>query len=568
MNYVIIIFAIIGLIGCNTTKNSIKPGTAEQSRVEFLNTFSLADLKLLSADYEEALTLYQLSLKLNPESAASYYQIARIYKIKKEYAASLQYINKAISINETNIWYSVFKGNLFIEVGSYTDAIHVYEQLVSKSTAIEFYRTLSDLYFKVKDFKSVITTNKRIELLYGLTPEMAIKNSDCFWMLNDKVNSEKELYNLTVKFPNDINYLGVLSEFYISIRDFNKASGVVNQMLLLDSLSGQVHLTAAMLTKLTGNTDTYLYHLKFVFNDTTIETEVKDDLIRQFLNDSVKLNNGSDQLFDLFNVLLEVAPDNLLLRSVYSDFLVSEHLYLQAADELEVLINQYNTDYILYEKLIRLFLLLKHFDKASQYSMQAIEFYPNNPIFYLYAALGQLEQRKVTNVLENLETGQSLVTDNTSLLAEFIHYTGKYYHLMGNTTKAISFFENAVATDPYNLILLNNFSFYLADNNLDLDKAELLIKDCLAVDTQNSTFLDTYAWIFYKRHDYKNAVYFIEKSLQYLNGQNALIVEHAGDIYFKMGNTAKALKYWNDALQLNMSDSELQRKILEQKVVE
>ena len=68
--------------------------------------------------------------------------------------------------------------------------------------------------------------------------------------------------------------------------------------------------------------------------------------------------------------------------------------------------------------------------------------------------------------------------------------------------------------------------------------------------------LDSMAWVCYRLGKYAEAVQWIEKCLAALEeneeSPDAVILDHAGDIYFAAGNKAKAVQYWEKALSFNL----------------
>jgi Tfp pilus assembly protein PilF len=59
-------------------------------------------------------------------------------------------------------------------------------------------------------------------------------------------------------------------------------------------------------------------------------------------------------------------------------------------------------------------------------------------------------------------------------------------------------YKEGILKDPENAELLNNYSYQLAQNSLDLDKAAEYIEKALKNRPGSVTFLDTKAWIYYK----------------------------------------------------------------------
>ena len=127
---------------------------------------------------------------------------------------------------------------------------------------------------------------------------------------------------------------------------------------------------------------------------------------------------------------------------------------------------------------------------------------------------------------------------------------------------AYYYYEKSLEINPSNVNTLNNYAYFLAINNTDLDKAEymsyLTVMDSATV---NATYLDTYAWIKFLKIEYLEARNIIDYTLEIGGDSSAEILHHAGDIYFMCGDPDKALDFWNKALAIMPDDKLLQKKV-------
>ena len=87
------------------------------------------------------------------------------------------------------------------------------------------------------------------------------------------------------------------------------------------------------------------------------------------------------------------------------------------------------------------------------------------------------------------------------------------------------------------------------------------------IELDNGTYQDTYAWILYEMKEYVQAKKWILKSL--LNGseKSAVVVEHYGDILYKLGEVNEAINQWIKAKELGGDSKFLDRKIEESKAL-
>jgi predicted Zn-dependent protease len=101
-----------------------------------------------------------------------------------------------------------------------------------------------------------------------------------------------------------------------------------------------------------------------------------------------------------------------------------------------------------------------------------------------------------------------------------------------------------------------------------LDKAEKMSKKIVDAEPENSTYLDTYGWVLYKQNKLQEAKEILNKSIKLGGDKSAVIIEHLGDILFKLGETEEAIKQWKKAKETGKGTDLLDKKIKENKLIE
>ena len=108
---------------------------------------------------------------------------------------------------------------------------------------------------------------------------------------------------------------------------------------------------------------------------------------------------------------------------------------------------------------------------------------------------------------------------------------------------------------------MNNCAYFMTESGMDLDKAAELSRRSLNIDPDNESSLDTYAWIMFKKGDYKEAKAFIDRAMEQTESPSAELYQHAGDIYFMNSDPDKAVEFWEMAAELDPDDELLQKKL-------
>ncbi len=132
----------------------------------------------------------------------------------------------------------------------------------------------------------------------------------------------------------------------------------------------------------------------------------------------------------------------------------------------------------------------------------------------------------------------------------------------GNLESAIESAAKAVALDNSNPDYTNFLSYLYADSNRELDSALKLVQTALKKDPYNGAYLDTLGWIYYRQGRYRESLTKLlqaERNLFIRNETDAVVLEHIGDVYSKLGERSKAVAWWRKALDKGAEKSILEK---------
>jgi tetratricopeptide (TPR) repeat protein len=186
---------------------------------------------------------------------------------------------------------------------------------------------------------------------------------------------------------------------------------------------------------------------------------------------------------------------------------------------------------------------------AEEKLKKAASYFPNNSDFaYRLGRLYYLKGDTVKGEPYLRKAAEIAKPTDIYLASGILGEIGDINMAMGDTAKAMSVYEEALALNPNAVSVLNNYAYMLAVKGMDLDKAERMSGKTVSVDPNSAVFLDTYAWVYFKKGDYQMALLYIEQALSKIGSDNAELLEHYGDILYKTGNVEKAREEWNKAL--------------------
>ncbi|HQR07381.1 MAG TPA: tetratricopeptide repeat protein [Gemmatales bacterium] len=222
-------------------------------------------------------------------------------------------------------------------------------------------------------------------------------------------------------------------------------------------------------------------------------------------------------------------------------------------------------------------------EEEDQQTLFGTQFYASNELIRAVMQQGKFDdaQKLLDTLLKRVEAdGFSAAGKNMVLgtKAQFLTYKGdlkdaiKVYELMidetdkderkerlrevignleadaGNVDKAYEILSAQLKKKPDQAGINNDLGYILASHDRKLDEAERMIRKAVELEPENSSFLDSMAWVLYKQKKYKEAKEFMLKAVAQERGKNTELMEHLGDIQVALGQKDEAKKAYEAAL--------------------
>ncbi len=155
-----------------------------------------------------------------------------------------------------------------------------------------------------------------------------------------------------------------------------------------------------------------------------------------------------------------------------------------------------------------------------------------------------------------LDGALSKYTDNTSLL----YARGLILSELGNVADHERDMRRLIKLEPGNAHAYNALGYTLADLTSRYDEALELIQKAVELEPNDAYILDSLGWVYFKLNDFDKAKLHLEHAFD-LSG-DAEIAAHLGELYWVLGDKAKAKTVWNEALE-RTPDNKVLNKTLE-----
>lgn len=534
----------------------------EAQKLEFDFAFAEATKAVLLQELDKGLSMYATCLKIDPTSAVVRYELANIYMSQEDFTSALELSRAAVELQPLNIWYQIQLANIYQKKGMIDQACAVYDDILElHPERNDFYYLQAAIYASVEKFDEAINVYNRLEKKEGIHEGISLEKERLYLAAGNRKMAYAEIQKLIKKHPYRADFYGMLADLYLADKEEDKAFEQYEKILKIDPDNGLVHFYLADFYRRKGEIEKSNISLSKAFGNAEIEADQKIQFLISILMNGDKESMSDDYLKGLLDKLIEIHPGQVRVHALYADFLRKRNDNEGARFHLRKVIEEEKTNYVVWEELLLIDNEMLDFESMFNESTEALKYFAGQPLLYIFKGVAAAQKQDYKTAIETLEEGFSYIGDNVKLRIQFQTYLGDAYYQMGNAKKAFKSYDEVLLFEPQNVIVLNNYSYYLSVRGEELEKAKKMSSLCVTLEAENSTYLDTHGWVLFRMGEYQGAKNILEKALEYGGGESAVIVEHYGDILFRLGDNEKALEEWKKASEIGEGSEYLAEKI-------
>ena len=527
-------------------------------------------------DFAKALGAFQKCLEITPDNAAVYYMIGRIMYKNEEFSKAEVNALKAIELEPDNKYYYLLATDIYTAKGEIGRAADYYEVMIAKIPSSEvYYLELAGLYLYQNRLDEALQTYNRAEQSFGIIENISMQKQQIYLRQNKIEEAIAVGQDLVDTYPGEERYIISLSEVMHANNKEQEAIDLLESYL--DDYGSNTRIKI-LLSEYYRKQDNFKKSSRLIteaFEDPFLDVQSKIKVLINYIAnfpDEYYVDNA----LKLGKVLLELHPDEGDSYLVNADLLTElvttteqkneEDMRADAADYYYTALQYNSSQFSVWQNLLNLDLQLGKWNNLTMHAEEALELFPNNALVYLFAGIGYSQKKDYLTAIDYLETGRKLAND-PQLLSNFYSSLGDAYNASKDFSNSDKNYEQALALNPDNDIVLNNYSYYLSLRKENLDKARQMSLSTVRRNPDNSTYLDTYAWILYQLKEFNEAKTILEKAIS-INSSNAVYFDHYGDVLYQLGEIDDAVKNWERAHELDKDLKDVEKKIAERKIYE
>lgn len=342
----------------------------------------------------------------------------------------------------------------------------------------------------------------------------------------------------------------VLFYLYLSAGDYDRAGKALEQLRKQGDDSDA--LRVAEVTYL-ARRERYREGAKYILSQSRsegIDPEQVESLIQTLYKESPSATEARREVVKVRAEIAKLFPQTPQLRLGLSqdylllgDTVAAEGILDRLVDDRVELVSPYIyfTDrYAAAEDTTN----LRHYAEAGHEAL------PEEGVFRLYLALLAVNAGDTTGYRRQLDEALTLVSTEDRFYPQLALLRADDLSGGGDFEAARPYYEAAVSQPlpP----AYNNYAYFLTEKSgtpADLDKAEKLARQAIKLEPDNGTYLDTYAWVLYRKGSSMLALIYIKKAIEATETPDPTLYEHLAEILTAEDRYDEAIEAWRHCLE-------------------
>lgn len=523
--------------------------------------------------YDEAFGMLTHCLDICPEAPSALYKMATYYFYLGQKDKALDALLHAVEGEPDNYWYWQMLASYYQTNREFDKAVAVLEEMQQRFPKRngELLSALVGLYNHTQQYDKVIDALKRLENLIGKSEAITMEKSRNYLLMGDKEGAFGEMEALAAEYPENSYYRVALASMYMENGREGDALPVLQEVLAEEPDNGAAKIALVQYHKQVADTVGYHSMVDSVMMTSSVDEDTKVKMMLQLISEKT----DSAYVMDLFNRAMQQPQRSAKLGHVCVQYMLILKQPEERVRPVLLRMLEVEPDHIQARlQLLSYAARRNDIDEIIAMCSTAIDYTPEVLEFYYYKGIGLYQKERYEEALDTYRKATAQVTEesSTELVSDIYTALGDLYQQTNRLEEAYLCYDSALVYNPSNILVLNNYAYFLSEEGKQLDRAEQMSLRSVKAEPNNATYLDTYAWILYKQERYEEALEYMEQALAADSVPSDVLYEHAGDICYKLGDVQRAFVYWKQALDLQRQtetiEERLEKKVKLKKLIE
>jgi tetratricopeptide (TPR) repeat protein len=514
-----------------------------------------ASIYEVKGEFANAILEWQDALRTTKDDAI-YYALARDYSILKKHPQAIEAAREAVRLRPEKNEYRRALGDILIAAFQYDEAIKEFQEIIRRDSSD------NEAWFAVarlqqgKDPQASLAAYEQILARFGPAWEVLAQTADVYSRMGKFDKAAEKMQQMTELDPTNRQLGLTLAQTYVRAEKYDLALAEYAKVTDLTPANADLEIEIAGIYLLKKDYAGARRRFNAILARDSVGLDARIHCGDLYYGAVEKDSTLAPEAISIFRVIGRDYPNDwrpnwflgLLGSTIHDDTLTVNNfrsMTAKAPRNPDGWVSLAST-YLGKNDFSRVVALLE--PVAPQFGDDF------RVLFLLGIAYNRLARNEES--IHVLEKARSLNPRNIDVITQL----ALVYDGMKQFDESDSLYEMALRLDPGNHLALNNYSYSLAERNLQLDRALAMSRKAVDAQPDNASYLDTIGWIYFRFGKYDKALEYVNRAVA--KGEaSAVVIEHLGDIYFKLGDKPHAMEQWKKALDLDAGNASLKQKL-------
>ncbi len=556
IRYVSFLLLALLITACSSYKemrrSNIEPTLTAEEKRQFEYFFTEALNQEALGNNDASFDLLQKAVSIDSMSGAASYMLGNDYLALNQIDKALDLFGRAARIDTTNFWYAMQEVNILMAINRQQEAADLLVGINRRwPNEPEVSFSIAEVYRRMGKLDKAIEAFDKLQQEVGLNEALVMQKFNLY-KINGQIDSAFiELQTLADAHPSVSRYKILVGDQYLEQGMLAEADSVFS--MLEPELGNDPYwlISRSNYYNRVGNVEAADNLVKAALINEDLDVNLKVDLLDEYLKTLFRKGENLDGVDSLFTTVINQHPQSGELNNLYFRFLVTVDRNEEAAEQLGYAKDKDPMNKELWTNLASIYAELEDYDKMQLTLNDALEVFENDPQIYEYLGYSYGIRKNLEESINAYKQALKYIPEQqVKKKSEISGYIADNYFQIDSIDLAFEAYDKALEYNPQNVLVLNNYGYYLSLLGRDLSKAERMSGQAVKLEPKNATYLDTYAWIYFKQGNYMLAHFYIRQAMQNIKEPSFEILDHYGDILFMDGQPEEAIEQWEKALEV------------------
>jgi tetratricopeptide (TPR) repeat protein len=545
------------------------PDARDLQRNKFNQVFFEAIREKTLENMDEAFRLFQEARNLDPNNDVVCYELGLMYFNRGEPFMAEALLKKAVLLAPGNVFYLETLVQVYERMGKYREEAETWKRLYAlEPENFEYGLEIANAYVRAGMAKEALKMSAELEADYGLTRELVEVNKAIYLREGKVKKAAKDLERLIAADP-QADHFRMLYQLYKANEMDKKALEVNRRLLKRYPEDPRANLEMAEYHRVRNEMKQSFAYLQHAIAAPELPIDPKIQVLVSLYQITEQDRSLLETAYHLALAVINAHPRDPKGFAMLGDYLVRDEKYREARDAYRTAVQLPNgAKANLWNQILLISSELNEQEVLLKDATEAADLFPTQPLPWLLKGFVLVQQKEWKPAIEALESGLPYAIGNRGLLNQYHTFLAEAHHHLGAYQESDLYFEKILLDNPSDAGTLNNYAYYLSVRRERLDKALRMTIKSNELEPDNPVFLDTWAWVLFRKGDFAAALEKMERVMALGGGDSGEVLEHYGDILFHNNRVDEAVKQWRKAKEKGDASAMIDQKISQRQYVE